>query len=185
MIREAARILCGAAVLMTTIGAPIEAGAREIGGARLLPLNFQDMPGWAQDDHAAAFAVFLRSCEAILHGAPELRPAGTKGENLLAVCRRAREGTSEPRAFFEQNFIPHEIRPESGSGFLTGYFEPEYAGSMEPVGAFRTPLLARPDSSPSRRGKAFPAFPIISRRRRAPTRATRPIRTARRSRTEP
>jgi membrane-bound lytic murein transglycosylase A len=145
MIGAAARVVCGAAALMASAGAPVEAGAREIGGARLLPLSFEAMPGWAEDDHAAAFSVFLKSCDAILGGAPELRPAGAKGESLLAACRRARKHDGDPRLFFETNFIPHEILPESGAGFLTGYFEPEYAGSLTREGPYQVPLRARPD----------------------------------------
>lgn len=145
MIRAASRILCGAAVIMTAIGAPVEVGAHEIGGARLEPVSFTSLPGWDDDDHASAFAVFLASCDAIVNGAPELRPAGSTGEHLLAVCRAAQgETTENPKAFFEDHFVPHAVIPESGTGFLTGYFEPEYEGSLEQAEGYSVPLLARP-----------------------------------------
>ncbi len=161
MIRAAARIICGAAVLMATIGAPVEVGAREIGGARLEPLGFDALLGWADDDHGAALAVFLSSCEAILDGAPELRPAGSTGENLLAVCRAAKtDEIGDPKTFFERHFIPHAVIPESGHGFLTGYFEPEYEGSLEPSDDFAVPLLARPhDLVTIPAGEGLPGLP--------------------------
>jgi membrane-bound lytic murein transglycosylase A len=37
------------------------------------------------------------------------------------------------------------VVPAAGRGFLTGYFEPEYDGSLTPADGFTTPLLARPD----------------------------------------
>jgi membrane-bound lytic murein transglycosylase A len=37
------------------------------------------------------------------------------------------------------------IRPASGRGFLTGYFEPEYPGSLTRTAEFPVPLLARPE----------------------------------------
>lgn len=149
MTRAAAVRRKGAALMLSLAigaGAVIEAGATEIPGARLERLSFADLPGWAEDDHAAAFATFLRSCDAILAGAPELRPAGATGENLLAACRAARaEPATDARAFFETRFIPHLIATETGRGFLTGYYEPVYDGSREPTAEFSAPLLARPD----------------------------------------
>jgi len=161
MIRAAARIFCGVAVLMATLGAPVEVGAREIGGARLEPLNFKDLPGWADDDHGAAFAVLLSSCDAILDGAPELRPAGSTGEHLLAVCHAAKtEEIGDPKAFFEKHFVPHAIATESGQGFLTGYFEPEYEGSLEASEDYPVPLLARPhDLITIPAGESLPGIP--------------------------
>ena len=43
---------------------------RQVGDARLEPLAFPDLLGWAEDDHAAAFVAFRRSCESLAAGAP-------------------------------------------------------------------------------------------------------------------
>ena len=48
------------------------------------------------------------------------------------------------RRFFETRFRPFRIAPDSGHGFLTGYYEPLVAGSLVETGAFRWPILARP-----------------------------------------
>jgi membrane-bound lytic murein transglycosylase A len=137
----------GALALMTQ-PASAQYPVPEAGDARLERLDFAALDGWVADDHGAAFRTFVRSCEAMATGAPALRPASPAGEALLAVCRRAlepdalREG---PRAFFEAHFVPVLVSPPSGKGFLTGYFEPEYEGSLQPSPDFPTPLLARPD----------------------------------------
>jgi membrane-bound lytic murein transglycosylase A len=146
---------------MAAIGAPVEVGAREVGGARLEPLSFKDLPGWSDEDHIAAFAVFLNSCDAIIDGAPELRPAGSTGENLLGVCRAAQSGViGHPKLFFEKHFVPHAVIPESGQGFLTGYFEPEYEGSLESSVDYPVPLLARPhDLVTIPAGESLPGIP--------------------------
>lgn len=146
---------------MTAVAAPVEVGALEIAGARLEKLTFDALPGWEEDDHAAAFAVFLKSCDAIIAGAAELRPAGATGGHLLEACRAAKEsGADRPKAFFERHFIPHAVIPESGRGFLTGYFEPEYEGAREPGGGFTVPLHARPhDLVTIPAGASLPGIP--------------------------
>ncbi|MDB5590198.1 MltA domain-containing protein [Enterovirga sp.] len=47
----------------------------------------------------------------------------------------------DARQFFERFFEPVDVIDR---GFLTGYYEPELAGSLTPEGGFRTPLLGRP-----------------------------------------
>jgi membrane-bound lytic murein transglycosylase A len=120
------------------------------GDARLEPVGFDDLAGWSEDDHGAAFAVFRRSCVSIARSDPVLRPASAAGPDLRAACAAAlalpnRPASHEARRFFETHFQPVHVRPGSGSGFLTGYFEPEYEGSMTRTAEFQTPLLARPE----------------------------------------
>jgi membrane-bound lytic murein transglycosylase A len=68
---------------------------------------------------------------------------------LIAACRAALEtpeaSPSQARRFFEARFEPVAIVPEAGSGFLTGYFEPEYRGSLQRSATYATPLLALPE----------------------------------------
>ncbi|WP_372424077.1 murein transglycosylase A [Salinarimonas chemoclinalis] len=128
---------------------PHPAGARaaasDIGGARLEPVAYGDLPGWADDDHAAALAALRVSCGPILDGRAALRPAAAAGVDLLAACRAALAvPPADARAFFERAFVPHRVIPASGRGFLTGYYEPELAGSLVRTPRFATPLRARP-----------------------------------------
>jgi len=140
-------------MILGGIGAPLlalivtaaSAGERTVGDARLEPVALSDLAGWERDDHAAAFAAFRRSCRAIVAGEPALRPAAATGDDLREVCAAALAADeSQAKSFFERRFEPFEVVPPSGRGFLTGYFEPEYEGSLTPAEGFAVPLLARP-----------------------------------------
>ncbi len=126
-----------------------EAASRLAAQARLEALSFEDLDSWADDDHAAAFRAFLRSCRALDSSSDELRPAQKPDRGLLAVCRTALKSENLPRAearrFFETHFQPFAVMPHSGKGFLTGYYEPEFRGSRTPNSTYKVPLLARPD----------------------------------------
>lgn len=139
-----ASFLCWA---LTMSAAGAESGLA--GQARLEALSFEDLAGWREDDHAAAFAAFRRSCRALDAGSAALRPAVEARFDLRAVCRAALDldepSKTEARAFFEAHFQPFSVIPHSGSGFLTGYYEPEFQGSRTADGTYRVPLLARPD----------------------------------------
>ncbi|WP_230531709.1 murein transglycosylase A [Microvirga roseola] len=119
------------------------------GQARLEPVSFESLSGWKEDDHAAAFQAFLRSCRALLTQSIELRPALASQADLQAVCRKASTlagpSKAEARHFFEANFQPFAVAPSSGEGFLTGYYEPEFQGSRTPDSTYSVPLLARPE----------------------------------------
>jgi membrane-bound lytic murein transglycosylase A len=120
---------------------------RPVGGARFEAIPFSDLAGWSADDHEAALVVFRRSCAQIVRDAAALRTARPPGDDLKRACAAALDlARSGPaRAFFEAFFSPFDVKPPSGRGFLTGYFEPEHEGSLLPTDTFRTPLLSRPD----------------------------------------
>ena len=133
-----------------TVGLSLEATAqnREKGPVSpiLSPLaDFDDLPGWAEDDHLAAFDTFRRSCGPNAH-APETGSLGIDSAALRALCRKAQElqieDASAARDFFETHFVPV---PVEGKAFFTGYFEPEVPGSRQKTERFSTPLLKRPD----------------------------------------
>ncbi len=117
--------------------------------ADLAPLRFADLRGWATADHAAALAAFRRQAEVWGEGAPKTRGLGIDGAALAAIGRAALAtgavDAAAARAFFEARFTPRHVVPAGGDAFLTGYFEPELAGSRVPTDRFRVPLLARPD----------------------------------------
>jgi membrane-bound lytic murein transglycosylase A len=71
----------------------------------------------------------------------------TSADSLAAIAEIALSetaGSMPPRAFFEQYFEPWRVVPPGGSGFVTGYFEPEVEASPKPTGRFATPLYHRP-----------------------------------------
>lgn len=99
------------------------------------PLRFETLTGWAADDHAAALAVFRHGC----------KPASTDGV-WADLCRRAADvptdDSAAARAFFEAEFVALRV---GAPGFVTGYFEPEVAGSRTRNARFSIPLYAAPD----------------------------------------
>lgn len=130
------------AVAATSIAAP------RVGDADLIPLRFDEIAGWAEDDHEAALTAFRATCAAILDNRDALRSAQPVSDDLRQVCGLARkpEATGSARRFFEERFHPFEVMPLGvGKGFLTGYFEPEYEGSLIASESFPVPLLGRPD----------------------------------------
>ena len=102
--------------------APPEAG---------LPLS--NLPGWAQEDHLAAFVAYRETCHLAL------RP-------LCAEARGANVQTpAQARAFFEQRFRAEPVanRPE-GPGLLTAYFSPEYPARWSSDAVYSAPARPRP-----------------------------------------
>src|SRR5690348_10297230 len=102
-------------------------GPMKLPGTQLEPIAWSDLDGWAEDDHAAAFATFLTSCGAVVHGFVASRKAQRMHAALAKVCRRALAAgpldAQAARQFFEANFRPVRIsRLGEAEGFLTGYY---------------------------------------------------------------
>ena len=95
-------------------------------------LQFDDLVGWADDDHQEALDVFLSTCG-------DMREAEWKG-----LCNVARQG-QEARAFFERFFTPVQI-DDGEEALFTGYFEPELRGSLTRGGPYQYPLYRLPES---------------------------------------
>ncbi len=103
-------------------------------------IAFADIPGWAADDHAAALAAFQKSCAALPDAArfPQFGDA----EAWSRACAAAGTAdTASARHFFETRFQPAAV---SGTGKVTGYYEPELTGSRAKSAAFPAPVYARP-----------------------------------------
>ena len=123
-------------------------GPLTIPNAALEPARWDDLDGWADDDHASAFATFQASCRPILRSSAtnDSRPVRTA---LQAACGRAiaagKLDEAAARMFFETNFRPVRIRKlGDAAGFLTGYYEPIVDGSRFPTREFTVPIYRRP-----------------------------------------
>jgi membrane-bound lytic murein transglycosylase A len=118
-------------------------------GAAARSVSYADLKEWAADDHLAAFRVLEAHCRALAGQTPALRQGAVPPPALARACAPANLAgiatSAAARAYFERWFQPHEITPESGAGFLTGYYEPETDGSPTRTADFSAPLLARPD----------------------------------------
>lgn len=93
-------------------------------------LSFDDLQGWDGDDHAAALSAFRKSCMDI------------DGDDWAALCDLAARAPAA-RAYFELFFRPVLIE-DGAPPMVTGYFEPELAGSLTPTARFRHPVLGVP-----------------------------------------
>jgi membrane-bound lytic murein transglycosylase A len=101
---------------------------------------FSDLPGWDADDHGAALDAFLRHCSPRPDVEPRHSPALCAAARAASLAPSAERGAAA-RRFFEDWFRPVRIRE---TGFLTGYFEPEFEGSLVRDARHQVPLLARP-----------------------------------------
>lgn len=115
------------------------------------PVDFQDLPGWAIDDHLAALKTFLQSCPPLIAAQKAGNKAGRLATppELIAVCDAAIKlpatmTRSGARAFFEQQFRPYRVVHAAAQGLLTGYYEPLLEGSRKREGRFQWPILRRP-----------------------------------------
>lgn len=93
-------------------------------------LTFDQLDGWAEDDHAAALDVFRNTCRDM------------RSPDWRALCRAAEEQTNA-RAFFELFFRPVAIS-DGAPALFTGYFEPELTGSRRPSARYRYPVYKMP-----------------------------------------
>lgn len=117
--------------------------------------TFDELPGWTEDDHLAAFVAFRRSAFHVL-----TRPyrSGTLGVDFSAFAQAYAEASAvspanrspfsnrkQARAFFERHFVPAHIASEDGSaGLVTGFYEPVVEASPVRTERFVVPLLSRP-----------------------------------------
>ncbi|KAF0175764.1 MAG: membrane-bound lytic murein transglycosylase A [Rhodobacteraceae bacterium] len=118
---RAALSACLLAVSMTAAPAPAQM------------LDFETLDGWPEDNHRAALAAFLETCDQL--DAPDWQP----------ICRLAADaGTSDAsaKAFFELMFKPVLIG--NPPALFTGYYEPELDGSPIRTPRFAYPIYARP-----------------------------------------
>ncbi len=142
-----------ALAVLISFGLGSAAFAREssvkLRNAQVETLDFAKMPGWADDDHLAAFAVYRKSCSAILEGSKAARKARPIFAGLFNACEQAKtlapRDNAEARHFFEANFKPVRIaKLGETEGFFTGYYETEFDGSRVQTADYKVPLYRVP-----------------------------------------
>ncbi|GAA0276644.1 hypothetical protein LNAOJCKE_1190 [Methylorubrum aminovorans] len=157
---SAAAVLAAAAVSVPAASQPAAEpprvppqGAPQVPGAVLEPVALKALPGWREDDGAAALDTFRRTCAGPGPNPPQAQVVTGSPADLATACAAAAAVRPEDaKKFFEARFSAYRIvRPASGTeperrvGFLTGYFEPELTGSLTPGPGYTAPVLARPD----------------------------------------
>ena len=122
-------------MMRTAVGAFLAAAVMTASAsAETRLLDWADLHGWRNDDHAQAFEVFLETCRDMKEG------------DWPAVCAVAAK-QSNPRQYFETFFRPVLITDETDPLF-TGYYEPELQGSRVQTDKYRYPLYRLPDDAP-------------------------------------
>jgi membrane-bound lytic murein transglycosylase A len=128
---------------------PASTGASVAGQARTFStqlatytsVSFDAVPGWSRDDFAETWPAFLGSCK-VLTG---------RGVEWKEVCARSvkvdGKNNNAIRGFFESEFSAYQIRDDDRKpdGVVTGYFEPEIAGSRTYAAPFIYPVYGQPD----------------------------------------
>ena len=150
-VRSAVRAVLAsllAASLCPMIGAAAANEPLKLPGTQLEPAAWSQLPGWAADDHLAAFTAYQASCRVLRNGGEGDEQRPVRGA-LRTVCRKtlglAPQDAQAARRFFEENFEPVRIaRLGEAAGLLTSYFEPVVAGSRFPSPEFHIPVYRRP-----------------------------------------
>ena len=96
-------------------------------------LDFEMLPGWAQDDHLAGLNAFRATCDLIER--PDWAP-------LCRLARDVDDTAAAARQFFELLFKPTLIG--TPPALFTGYHEPVLDGSAVRTARFAWPIYRRP-----------------------------------------
>jgi len=153
----AAAVGAGAAMLAEASSPPKQPGPgpRMKTNISYQPVTFAQIPSWEDDDHAAAFKTFRKSCDRVLAAARDrataekVPPPAPPPLALVTACEAASRQTGAvtktgAKAFFEQHFTPNAVVHTGPNGLLTGYYEPLLTGSRTPQGEYQTPIYKRP-----------------------------------------
>jgi membrane-bound lytic murein transglycosylase A len=111
-------------------------------------LELSQLPGWASEDHDAAFAAWRATCPVIRDPA------------LAELCARARSAgevaPGDGRAFLEAAFVAERV---PGEGVLTAYFAPVYPARRTPDAEFSAPVRPKPADLSTEAGAVVQVLP--------------------------
>ncbi|MFQ5466972.1 MAG: murein transglycosylase A [Kiloniellaceae bacterium] len=120
-------------------------------------VEFEDLPGWAEDDVAAAVPALLRSCARLTERGENQgpRPRGARAlaggaADWRAPCAAVEaakdQGAGAARAAIEAWFVPFRARNgRTDSGLVTGYYEAELKGALFPGAQYSYPIYGLPE----------------------------------------
>ncbi|OGV72413.1 MAG: murein transglycosylase [Methylophilales bacterium RIFCSPHIGHO2_02_FULL_57_10] len=106
----------------------------------LQPAGWESLEGMERDNLATVWGGWLQSCNVL-----------RKQDVWKAACEAAAQlsgpGSGEVRAYLRQYFSPYQvINPDgTGTGLITGYYEPLLRGSRKKTDRYRYALYSRPD----------------------------------------
>jgi len=108
--------------------------------------SFADLPGWAEDDPAAALPALAASCAKLAAAPVTVADLTIRPDDWRAACAPLKDLAGDAaRAYFEQAFIPFQaFDNDEASGLFTGYYEAELHGARSPDARYTVPLYRRP-----------------------------------------
>lgn len=107
-----------------------------------------DLPGWLEDEQAAAFPALIASCRYLERQALwKATCVAARKLNGQGSGAGSEVGSETLRAWFEGQFRPWALTNPDGSrnGLITGYYEPILNGSRTESAAFPNPVFGPPD----------------------------------------
>ena len=150
MRRRALALLLGS-MLAGCVGVPVKTEPGTAPAAlppvtEFEPVAWNALPGWREDDVAAAWPSLLANCRA-----PRMPPAWA--DFCRAAAALDARNAQAPRALIESRLRAWRITTRSqdrkherrDQGLITGYYEPVLQGSRKRGGRFQTPLYGVPD----------------------------------------
>lgn len=143
----------------------------------LTRVAYADIPGWDRDSLRDMLGPLLTECTRLgrlpadtrLGGAAEAAAQGGQAGQYAAACRAAAvlpvgDGAAL-RRYFETWFLPYAVSDRSdGEADFTGYFEPEFAGSLSPSATYAVPVYGRPAELVTVPSPVAGALPVTGRR---------------------
>ncbi len=129
----------------------------DIGPLNLTVIGYDQIDGWATEDHRQPFEAFKRSCRVMMRKdmnelLNENAPYAGQRRDWVRPCDaiiRIPDGDAyAARRFFELEFQPFAVKDD---GLITGYYEPSFEARRTRSAEFSAPLLAPPSQMRSRR----------------------------------
>jgi membrane-bound lytic murein transglycosylase A len=114
------------------------------GKSRWVPVDWSELPGFADDNFYEAWNAWIRNCE---------RPPA----NIARLCPEVRQlaiaTPEEQRAWLVRRLQPYRVEPLQGAadGLLTGYYEPQLDATRQPTARNTVPLYRPPATLAQRR----------------------------------
>jgi membrane-bound lytic murein transglycosylase A len=109
-----------------------------------VPVTFDDLPGWRDDDQRGALEAFRRSAFHVLAKPYRTGTLGVRFDAFAEAYAEARavelSDIAGARDFFERHFVPALVQ----SGLVTGFYEPVVSASPVETATHTIPLLAWP-----------------------------------------
>jgi membrane-bound lytic murein transglycosylase A len=139
-------------------------------------IAFSDIGGWTGDRLDGVLPVLLAECERLgrlpvdtrLGGQGEAGSAAGRAGLYQPACRAARalplRDEATLRHYLETWFLPYEASDGSTTdASFTGYFEPEFAGSLAPSASYPVPVYGRPQELVTAPGPQNGSAPVTGR----------------------